>query len=128
MPRHQVFYELYLADLHLFAFRFGKAAFDDLGIVGFENRFEIDGVEIAALFAKIPVLVENVGYAATHAGSKISSASSEDDDQASGHVFAAMVAYAFDDRGGSGVANRKALARDSVEKCFATGRTVESHV
>ena len=91
-------------------------------------QFEIDGVEIAALFGEISVLVENVSYAATHAGGKISSASSKDDDQAPGHVFATMVTYAFDDRGGSRVANRKALARDSVEKCFATGRTVESDV
>ena len=107
---------------------FDEHGFHNLGILRFENWLEVDRVQIAALFGEISALVENVGHAATHAGGKISAAGSEHQDQAPGHVFAAVVADAFDHSGRSGVANRKALAGDSVEKRFAAGRAVEGNV
>src|SRR5208282_6924537 len=86
-----------------------------------ENGLEVDRIQIAALFGEVSALVKNVGDAATHAGGKISSAGSEHQNQALGHVFAAVVADSLDHRGRSRIANRKAFASDSVEKSFATG-------
>ena len=54
--------------------------------------------------------------------------SAEHDDDAAGHVFAAMVAGAFDDRDGAGVAHREALAGDAAEIAFARDRAVEHGV
>src|SRR6202521_609505 len=103
---------------------FDQNGFDDLGILRFKNWLEIDRVQIAALFGKISALVENVGYAAAHASGKISATGSEHQDQAPGHVFAAVGADAFDHSRGSGVAHCKALASDPVEKRFAAGGAV----
>ena len=48
--------------------------------------------------------------------------------QTVGHVLAAVVAHAFDDRRGAGVAHREALAGHAVEEGFAAGRAVQAHV
>src|ERR1700694_1992646 len=107
---------------------FDQHGVNNLGIVRFEKWLEIDRVQIAALFGKISALVKHVSNAPTHAGGKISAAGSEHQDQALGHVFAAVVAHAFDHSSRPGVANRKALTRDSVEKRFAAGGAIESNV
>ena len=101
---------------------------DDLHILRVEQRLEIDRGQIAALLGEIAALVEHVGDAAAHAGGEIAAAGAEHEHQAVGHVLAAVVADAFDDRGRAGVANREALAGDAVEERFAAGRAVESNV
>src|SRR5712691_3263133 len=100
---------------------FDEHGFNYLGILRFKNWLEVNRFQIAALLGKISALVKNVGDAPTHASAKISPAGSEHQDQAPGHVFATVVADALDHRGRSGVANRKALTSDSVEKRFAAG-------
>ena len=100
----------------------------NLRILRFENRLEVDRIQIATFFGKVSALVKNIGDAAAHAGGKISAAGSEHQDQALGHVFATVVADAFDHSGRSGIANGKALAGDSVEKRFAAGGAVEGNV
>ena len=52
----------------------------------------------------------------------------DDDDDAAGHVFAAVVADAFDDRDGAGIADREALAGDAGEVALALDRAVEHGV
>ena len=47
---------------------------------------------------------------------------------AAGHVFAAVVAGAFDHRDGAGIAHREALARDAAEIAFALDRAVQHGV
>src|ERR1700730_5845294 len=113
MPRHEIL------DEH---------GFHNLGILRFENRLQVDRVQVAALLGKISALVENVSHPATHASGKISPAGPEHQDQAPGHVFATVIANSFDHSSRSGVANCKALARDSVEKRFAAGGAVEGNV
>src|SRR5208282_2621701 len=113
MPRHEIFDQL---------------CFCELGILRFENRFEVNRVQIAAFFCEVSALIENVGDATTHARGKISPTSSEHQDQALGHVFAAMVADSLDHRGRSGIANGEAFASDSIEKRFAAGGAVKGNV
>src|SRR6266404_4578769 len=113
MPRHEIF---------------DKHGFNNLRILRFKNRLEIDRFQITALFSKISALVKYVGHAATHAGGKISPTGSEHQNQAPGHVFATVVADALDHIGRSGVANREPLPSNSIEKRFAAGRAIESNV
>src|SRR6202022_3309355 len=47
---------------------------------------------------------------------------------AAGHVFAAMVAGAFDDRDRAGIAHREAFAGDAAEIAFALDRAVHHGV
>ena len=52
----------------------------------------------------------------------------EHDDQAAGHVFAAVIAHAFHHRRRAGIAHREPLAGHAVEKSFAAGGAIEHHV
>ena len=52
----------------------------------------------------------------------------EHDDAAAGHVLAAVIADAFDDRRRAAVAHGEALARDAAEERLAAGRAVERDV
>ena len=59
---------------------------------------------------------------------KLRPAFAEHDHQAVGHVFAAVVADAFDHGGSAGVAHGEALAGHAVEEGFAAGGAVEGDV
>src|SRR5688572_8531120 len=78
------------------------------------NRFELDHGEVAALL-EIAVLVEHIGDAARHAGGEIAPGRADHDDDAARHIFAAMVAGAFDDGGSARIPHGEALAADTAE-------------
>ena len=59
---------------------------------------------------------------------KLRPVSPSTDDDAAGHVFAAMVAAAFDHRDRARVAHREALAGDALEIGLAGDRAVEHGV
>src|SRR5207237_8264889 len=59
---------------------------------------------------------------------EVSSAGTVHDDYAVGHVFAAVVAYAFNDCSRAGVTDRKALAGNAAEEGFAAGCAVQNDV
>ena len=101
----------------------------DLGnvCVAFE-RFQIDAGFIATTCGEVSLIVEDKCPATAHAGGKVAARSAEYDDGAVGHVFASMIADAFDHGGRAGIANREALAGYAVEKCFAAGSAVEDNV
>jgi hypothetical protein len=79
------------------------------GVFGY--WFQVYGGGVAAFFGEVASFVENVGDASAHAGGEVAATLAEDDYQALGHVFAAMVAEALDDGGGAGVTDGEALAR-----------------
>src|SRR5258708_13641196 len=91
-------------------------------IRAFNQSLDIDRRSIATLFGKIHPLIKHIGHTSAHAGGEILTACSEDDYQTFSHVFAAVIADALDDGGGSGIAYSKTLARDAVEKGFPAGR------
>src|SRR5690606_32129706 len=93
-------------------------------VVFFRNRLELYHRHVAAL-GKVAVLVENVGHAARHAGSEVAPGLADDDDDAAGHVFAAVVADAFHHRDRAGVADREALAGHAPEVALALDRAIE---
>ena len=74
------------------------------------------------------VLVEHVGDAAAHAGGEVAPGAAEHDDAAAGHVLAAVVADALDDRVRARVAHGEALAREAAEERAARGGAVEDGV
>jgi len=100
----------------------------DLRILRFDQGLEIDRVEVATLFRKVKVLVEDVSDSAAHASGEIPSARSQHEHHSFGHVLAAMITDAFHHGGCSGVANRKSFSGDSVEKGFSTGCAIERNV
>src|SRR5213075_1567771 len=59
-------------------------------------RLEIDDLKIPTL-RKIAVFVDDVCEASAHPRSKIASCAAKNDDPAAGHVFAAVIADAFND-------------------------------
>ena len=59
---------------------------------------------------------------------KLRPVGAEHDHAAAGHVLAAVVADALDDRGGAGVAHAEALAHDAAQEDLAAGRAVADHV
>ena len=61
-------------------------------------------------------------------GREVAPGPAEHDDAPAGHVFAAVVADAFDDGDGAAVANGKALAGDTAEVGLAARRAVERDV
>src|SRR5580704_13094164 len=101
---------------------------DDHHIRLVEQGLQIDGIQIAPLLGKIAALVEDVSNTATHASGEISPAGAKHQHDAIGHVLAAVVANPLDYGSGSGVADGKTLARNSVEKCFAAGGTVKGDI
>src|SRR5438477_212654 len=92
-----------------------------------DERLERDHGGVAML-RKRAVLVEHVGDATGHAGSKVSSGDPQDEDRAAGHVLAAMVADTFHDGGRAGVAHREALARHAAEIGLALDGAVQDDV
>ncbi len=63
-----------------------------------------------------------------HAGREVAAGLAEHDDDAAGHIFAAMVAGALDNDGGAGVAHGEALAGDAAEIAFAANGAVQHGV
>ena len=73
-------------------------------------------------------VAKNVGEAAGHSGTKIHSGWAEDHDDAGGHVFAAVMADAFDDRERAAIAYGEAFADSSGDEKFSAGGAVEHGV
>ncbi len=105
-----------------------EQAADLIDIFVVDERLEIDAGLVAAARGEVALIVVDVGDAAAHAGGEVAAGGTEHDDEAVGHVFAAVVAHAFDHRGGAGVADGEALAGDAVEEDFAAGGAVENDV
>ena len=101
--------------------------FEHVLVVVVLDGFEVDhgGVDVGGEGA---VFVPDVGEAAAHAGGEVASGGAEDDDGAAGHVFAAVVADAFDDSASARVADGEALAGAAGDPEAAAGRAVEDGV
>src|SRR5207237_8371346 len=90
-------------------------------------RPQFDHSHVAAL-GEIALLVKHIGDAARHAGGEVAPRFADNDDDAASHVFAAMVADAFDDGDDAGIAHREALAGDTGEIGLALGGAIGHRV
>ena len=91
------------------------------------DPFDIDHRRVAALF-EIADFIQHIGDAARHAGGEIAADLAQHDDAAAGHVFAAMIADAFDDGGNAGIAHGEAFTGDATEITFAGNGAVQHGV
>jgi hypothetical protein len=91
------------------------------------DRFQINHRCVAAL-RKIPLHVQNIGYAPAHAGREIPAGLTQNNDNASRHVLAPMVTHSFDDGMGPAVAHRESLPCHAAEKSFSTGGAVKDGI
>src|SRR5215469_9925040 len=74
------------------------------------------------------VLIEDIGDATRHAGREIAAGASKHHDDAAGHIFAAMVAGALDDRNGPGIADGEAFTGHAAEIALAFDCAVKHRV
>ena len=91
------------------------------------DRQEVDGVLVAPS-GEVSVDVENVSDSAGHSGREVSSGRTENDDSSAGHVFAAVIADAFDDGRRSGVSDAKSFGDESADESEAGSRAVQNDV
>ena len=91
------------------------------------ERLEFDHRKVAAL-SEVPRLVEHIGDAAGHAGGEIAAGLADDDDDSAGHVFAAVVAYALDNRDGAASCSRRTVRRPRRGSSFSCDRAVKHGV
>ena len=89
--------------------------------------FQLDLGQVAALL-EIAGLVINIGDAARHAGGEIAPGLAQHRHHAAGHIFAAMIAGAFDYGHRAGIAHRKTLARHALEIGFAGDGAIQHSV
>ena len=92
-----------------------------------DELLEVDQLEVAAAL-EAPVDVVHVGDAAAHAGGEVAPGRPEHDHAAAGHVLAAVVADALDDRLGARVADREPLAGEAAEERPPGGGAVQHGV
>src|SRR5207253_1920905 len=83
---------------------------------------------LVAVALEVTVRIEDVSHATAHPGGEIAPGLSEDDDEALGHVFAAMVADALDDRRRAAVADREAFAGEPTQEYLPAGCAVQRDV
>src|SRR6185312_14553045 len=92
----------------------------------------LDPFEIGHRFVGEPVeplvRVIDIGDAARHAGAEIAPGLPQNHHDAAGHVFAAVIAGAFDHRDRAGIAYREPLARDALEIGLAGDCAVQNRV
>src|SRR5262249_6748657 len=99
----------------------------DGGDVVRRELLEPDELGVAALLERA-VLVEDIGDAAAHTGGKVPSGPPDHDDDAAGHVLAAVVADALDDGRRARVPYGKPLADEPAEERLARRGAVEDRV
>ena len=88
---------------------------------------DVDQLVVVAV-DEVALFVEHVREPARHAGTEVDAGVAEHDDNAAGHVFAAVVAAAFDDRVGAGVAHCEAFAGHTGCVQCAAGGAVQAGV
>ena len=89
--------------------------------------FKLDHIEVAKRI-EVARFVEHVGDAAAHPSGEVAAGFAEDNDCPAGHIFAAVVADAFDDGGRAAVPDAEPLARHAVDKYLAAGAAVEKRI
>src|SRR5437016_793344 len=99
-----------------------------VGILGEVDLFEIDTGAVAARLAELTGFIQHVSDPARHAGGEVLAGICQADDQAPSHIFAAVIAQAFDDSRCPGIAYRESLTGAAVKECLARGCSVEHHV
>lgn len=88
---------------------------------------EVDQLGVQVVL-EVLVRVVHERDATGHARTEVAAGLAEDDDLATRHVLAAVVADAFDDGRGSGVADREALTRDATDEDLTRGGTEQDDV
>ncbi len=100
----------------------------DVDIFRVGHGLQIHVGAVAAHRRELARLIENVGDAAGHARCEVAARLAEHHDQTACHVLAAVVADAFHDGRGAGIAHREPLSRHAVQENFSAGRAVQADV
>ena len=88
------------------------------------DRLQFHHRHVAMPF-EIAALVEHIGDAARHAGREVAPRRPEHHDATARHIFAAVIAGAFDNGDGARIAHGEPLASHAAEIALAGNRTVK---
>lgn len=88
---------------------------------------DVDQLVVVAI-SEFLIRVVDEGEATGHAGAEVVAGFTQHDDAAAGHVFAAMVARAFDDGQRAGVAHPETLTRHAGGEQLSAGGAVQTGV
>ncbi len=94
-------------------------------ILRIRDRLQVDSRTVAARRSKQTAFIPYVGDAACHACGKVPTRAAEYDDGSLCHILAAVIPDPLDNGRGSGVSDRKSLARNAAEIGLASGRAVK---
>ncbi len=103
------------------------AARSFLGIGSRRNRQQIDLCVIDEA-GEVTVRIIDIGDPAAHPRSDIASGLAQHNHYAAGHVFAGVIASAFDHRQRARIAHGETFTRDAVEICLPRDRAIEHGV
>src|SRR5712692_7572101 len=93
------------------------------------NSDRIDGHQLViAVSFEILIQVESISDAAGHPRREVATYFSEDDDRARSHIFAAVIADAFDNSRRAAVSYSETLARSPRRKQAAANRSIQHRV
>src|SRR5690554_1796542 len=113
---------------------FGDKAFDHLAQMapvcfhGFRiDAMNLDQLMVVAIHERA-ILVEYIGKATGHAGTKIDAGLPQHADQPTGHILAAVIPGSFNHRMGAGVAYRETLSGTAGGKQLATSGAIQAGV
>src|SRR5664279_3478666 len=93
----------------------------------FRNRLKINHRKIATLF-KCVVLVQHISHTARHASREVAPGWANHKNTAACHIFAAVIARAFNDGDSTRVAHREPLTRYTAEISFTRDSTIEHRI
>src|SRR5690348_12661064 len=109
-----------------------------IGVMPLDHVFQLGyiagayGVQVYHLFiterGELSSHVVYIGDAAAHTRGKVAACITEDDDPASCHVFATVIAHTFDYCFCTGVADGESFARLAPDKGFTGGGAIEGYV
>src|SRR5258706_7899008 len=95
------------------------------GVFAAGDFFSVHKIKVQNVFG---FGAEYVGEAAGHAGTEIEAERAENEDDAAGHIFATVLANAFDHGEGAAVANGEAFAGAACDEKLAGGCAIQNRV
>ena len=99
-----------------------------VGFCGFTGN-PLDFHQLHIVFInKCSIFIQHIGKTTGHARAKVDACTTQHNDHAVRHVFAAVIAGTFDNGGGAGIANREPFARASSRKQVSAGGAVQAGV
>src|SRR5271155_2801917 len=99
-----------------------KGNFSGIFDAGHFHHLHVDlGMEIL-------IHIKNISDASRHASSEVAACSAQNDYATTSHIFASMIANAFDDCIGARISYSKPFGCDTPEVALTAGSSIQTHI